>query len=239
MKRIFTLLVFFTVLLAAFADAATRVTISASSKYNLRVLVDGQVYNDRNSNYEDDIVINNLRPGYHSIKIYQLARNSNPRPRMNGYGTLLYEGNVYVKQQYHIDITINRFGKAFVDERAMTGGYDNDRWDNDGWDNNNGGWGNGQAMSSRNFEQLKVTLVRENFDNSRLTLAKQSIAANLFTSVQMKELANLFAFDASKLELAKYGYNYTTDKQNYFILNDVFTYSASKEELARFIRQQR
>jgi len=241
MKRIFTLVLVFTFVLAAVADAATRLTISANTRYNIRVVIDGVMYNEKNNSGDGDIVLTNLRPGYHNVKVYQQGRYNGQRNRQNSYGQLLYEGNVYVKQQYHVDITINRFGKAFIDERSITGNYDSDDndWnDNGGW-NNNGSWNNRQAMNARSFEQFRVSLARESFDNTRLALAKQTIASNLFTSEQMKVIVNLFAFDQSKLEVAKYGYDYTIDKQNYFLLNDAFAYSNSREELARYIQQRR
>ncbi|HAO04384.1 MAG TPA: hypothetical protein DCQ15_06815, partial [Chitinophagaceae bacterium] len=36
---------------------------------------------------------------------------------------------------------------------------------------------------------------------------------------------------------AKYDKPFTTDRNNYFLLYDTFTYSSSKEALAKFIRE--
>ena len=49
----------------------------------------------------------------------------------------------------------------------------------------------------------------------------------------------LFTFENNRLEIAKLAYNKTIDKNNYYQLNDALTFSNSKEELARFIRQSR
>ena len=49
----------------------------------------------------------------------------------------------------------------------------------------------------------------------------------------------LFVFESNKLEVAKSAYRKTVDKQNYYQLNDALTFSSSKEELARFIRESR
>src|SRR5437868_9143207 len=84
--------------------------------------------------------------------------------------------------QYFVDIVINRFGKAFIDEQLMTAGNyygddDDDDWgndDNNNNNNNNSGYGNyGRAMSAPAFDQFKQSLQNESFDQSRLSMAKQ------------------------------------------------------------------
>lgn len=94
-------------------------------------------------------------------------------------------------------------------------------------------------MDNRDFNQAKETLRNEWFENTRVTSAKQIISANYFTSQQVKELLQLFTFENNKLELAKLAYSRSTDRNNYYLVNDVFTYSNSKDELARYIRDFR
>ncbi|MDB5201759.1 MAG: hypothetical protein JWQ27_1168 [Ferruginibacter sp.] len=233
------------------APPQTKLTINNAGNMQVTVVVDGNTYSSNSrSNYdEDDIVINDLRAGYHNVKVYQQiasrGRGNNRNQR------LLYDANVYVKQQYHVDITINRFGKAFVDEQQLARTYDDNNYgnnngngygngNNNGWGNSNGGYNaNGQVMNARSFEQLKQAMRSESFEETRTTMAKQNIAANLFSASQVKELVMLFNFEANKLEVAKYAYAYTTDKANYYIINEALSFTSSREELARFIQQRR
>lgn len=76
-------------------------------------------------------------------------------------------------------------------------------------------------------------------ENNRITSAKFIIEKNNFTTAQVKEMMMLFTFENNRLEIAKLAYNKTIDKNNYYQLNDALTFSNSKEELARFIRQSR
>lgn len=100
-----------------------------------------------------------------------------------------------------------------------------------------GGYNNGyRPMNDQSFAALKETLARERFDNSRVTIAKQVIDQNLFTVDQVKQLVQMYSFDNYKLDLAKYAYKNTLNKQDYFMLYDVFQFSNSKEDLAAFIR---
>ena len=149
--------------------------------------------------------------------------------------------SVLLKRGFHLDITINRFGKVLVDERRMD---INDEWYNDQddyYDSDNGGWNNGlnNVMNTREFETVKTSLRKEWFENNRITSAKFIIEKNNFTTAQVKEMMMLFTFENNRLEIAKLAYNKTIDKNNYYQLNDALTFSNSKEELARFIRQSR
>lgn len=57
--------------------------------------------------------------------------------------------------------------------------------------------------------------------------------------MQVKELLALFSYEDSKLELAKYAYDYTVDKGNYFMVNEAFSYSSSKESLMDYIKNRK
>jgi hypothetical protein len=66
--------------------------------------------------------------------------------------------------------------------------------------------------------------------------ATQIISTNFFTSEQVKEMLQLFSFENNKLDLAKLAYDKTVDQRNFYVVNDVFSYNNSKDELARYIR---
>jgi hypothetical protein len=240
MRQLFTIAALVIGSLSASAKyGETKLTVSSTGNAPVRVMVDGNRYS---SNGNDGVSIRNLTAGYHVVKVFQKkkTRGGWGGGRNNGGYEVVYSSQVYLKPQYHTDITVNRFGKVLVDEQFMIQGNDDD--DDDWNDNNNGGgWNNGgqQVMNDRVFEQFKQTLRSESFDNTRLTLAKQTMSNNFFTSLQVKEIVSLFSFENSKLDIAKYAYAFTVDKGSYFVVNDVFSYSNSKEELADFIRNKR
>lgn len=235
MKKTFTLLasLFFSVVLFA----QTKLTISAVGNADIRVMVDGMKYTSNGR----DIVINNLKNGNRMVKIFRAGndRGRNSNFRNNGY-QLVYSSSVFIKPQYHVDIIINRFGKAFIDEQMMSGGYndDDDDW---GVDNNDQYYDrySRRAMDKATFDQFKQTLKKESFDDTRLKVARQFVSNNYFNAAQVKEMMGLFAFEDAKLDLAKYAYDYTVDKGNYFIVNDAFAFSASKEELMNYIQNRK
>lgn len=236
MKKTSTL--FTALFFSAILFAQSKLSISASGNADIRVMVDGIRYTSNGR----DIVISNLKNGNHTVKIFRAGNDrnrNNSNNRNNGY-QLVYSNNLFVKPQYHVDITINRFGKAFVDEQLISGGYndDDDDW---GVDNNDQYYDRNsrRAMENNAFQQLKQSIGNESFENTRLKVAKQFIATNYFTTAQVKELVLLFSFENSRLDIAKYAYDYTVDKGNYFLINDAFSFSNSKDALMDYIKNRK
>lgn len=218
----------------------SKLTISATSITNIRVMVDGNKIRANNNT----VLLDNLKEGYHTVKVYRLRNNNRIDP--NGNYQLVYSGNIYLKPRYHVDVTINRFGKAFIDEQHISADYYNED-DNDDWGSNDhyndqqnqGGWNNNEVnrpMNTTTFTQFKQALRNESFDDTKLAMAKQVIAQNYLTSAQVKEIAGLFTFEDNKLDIAKYAYQYTVDKGSYFIVNEVFVFSSSKDALLKYIQ---
>jgi hypothetical protein len=91
------------------------------------------------------------------------------------------------------------------------------------------------AMKKSNFESAKATISNESFDETRLSTAKSIISGNCLTSEQVLEICKLFSFEGSRLDFAKCAYGKTVDPNNYFKVNNAFSFSSSKDELNKYI----
>jgi hypothetical protein len=201
------------------------------------------------------VSVRDIRPGYHTVRVYREVRKNRGGWWNFGNGNsrqeTIYNSTVNLKNGYHFDIVINRFGKVLVDEHRMDRNGD---WYNEDDDYYNGGRGrnrdqdnhhdnrydnNSRAMSDYDFNQAKETIRQVWFENTRINTARQIIDGNYFNARQVKEILLLFTFENNRLDLAKYAYGNTVDKGNYFVVNEVFTFNNNKEELARYIRDYR
>lgn len=234
MKQIFTLLLGTILSIAAFAYDGVRLTIASVTSNNLQVEIDGRRYNmDRNG-----ISLRDLSAGRHTIRIYRERRGYSVF--RNNRQEVIYNQSIYLKRNYHTDITISRFGKVMIDERRMDR---NDDWydDDDGWDRRNRRNEDDDrryrsGMSQHEFSQSIETLRREWAEVNRLKMAKQIIDRNYLTSYQLKEMMQLFTFEHNKLDLAKSGYSKVSDKQNFHVVYDALSMRSSREELERMVR---
>jgi hypothetical protein len=241
MNKTFTLLISFLLLAASGFALENRLTISSNSNTSIRVLIDGRAYQPDNARSEREISLTDLRPGIRNIKIYMENNPGRSRPGYNNRADrnmqLIYNANLYIRDGVDVDLSINRFGKVFIDEQVLDRTYGN----NNRYDDEYGGgdWNRGnQPMNDRAFLQLKQSLAREQFEDARLNIAKRAINS-FVSSSQVKELMAQFNFENNKLDLAKYCYRFATDKQYYYSVADGLNYSNSKNELMRFIQQQR
>ena len=253
MKKIYTILAGSLMSLLSFAGGGygvSKLSVTYAGSDNIKISVDGYNYNGGNNS----VMVDNLQPGYHTIKVCKDRRSRGWNFFGRNRDEVVYSNSIYVKPGTFVDIMINRFGRALVDEQRLDyygnwgnndNPYDrdhpNDDRGNGNNNDNNGGWNNGygNVMSDREFNDVKDQITKEWLENNRLISAKTIMDKNNFTTQQVKELMLLFTFENNRLEVAKYAYRKTVDKQNYYQLNDALSFSSSKDELARFIRESR
>lgn len=94
---------------------------------------------------------------------------------------------------------------------------------------------NAYAMSSSNFSSALTTVKNQGFDETRLKTAKQIAQSNCLNTSQIAEICNVFGFEETKLSFAKFAYDYCTEPNNYFKINNVFSFSSSSEDLSEYI----
>jgi hypothetical protein len=95
-----------------------------------------------------------------------------------------------------------------------------------------------EPMTGDRFSVATQTIKNGSFDATKLSIAKNIIRENYFTTDQVMELCKLFSFDDSKLEIAKAAYAQTIDRNNYFKLVNLMSFSSSKDDLNNFIGSQ-
>lgn len=201
--------------------------------------------------------LKNIRPGQHYVEIKK------KKPNRNGNGFFvktLYKGKINIPARKKVFVRVEgknqlRF-RFFKKNRGNSshgnngGHYGNNNWGSDcSSSNGNGGYygestfGNGgfdnhfqsNLMSANRFNQLIRMLGNEHFDDVRLDIARQAIASNDLTSNQVSMIMNKFTFESAKLKFAKLAYIRTVDRENYFMVNNQFTFSSSVSELNNFI----
>ena len=140
------------------------------------------------------------------------------------------------------DRTWNNRDSRWGDRDSRNGGYgDNGGYGSNGGYGNNGSYGSGsvgRTLSDRDFENVLSNISRERSENNMMRSATQIINTNYFSSEQVKEMLQLFSSENNKLQLAELAFDKTVDQRNYYVVNDVFSFSSSKDELARYIRMK-
>jgi hypothetical protein len=98
--------------------------------------------------------------------------------------------------------------------------------------------GNGnctRSMDAASFDKAKQSIESKGFDDTKLSTAKQVAKANCLTTDQILVIMKFFGFEDSRLEFAKYAYDYCFDQNNYYTVSEGFTFDSSTEELNEYI----
>ena len=139
MKIIFTLLLSTIFSLASLAYDGTRLTVTSISHNKMFVEVNGRRYNlDGNT-----VSIANIRPGTHTVRVLREMKRKTGWGINNGNRReeVIYSIRATLRDGFHFDILVNRFGKVMIDERRIDPNddwytdddYDNERRDDRNW----------------------------------------------------------------------------------------------------------
>ncbi|GAA4064225.1 hypothetical protein GCM10022389_06290 [Flavobacterium cheonanense] len=90
-------------------------------------------------------------------------------------------------------------------------------------------------MSTADFQRAKSSVEKQSFAETKMKVAKQFTTSNCLSTDQIIEIVNLFSFEENKLDYAKFAYSKCVDKNNYFMVNDAFSFSSSTDELTEYI----
>jgi hypothetical protein len=90
------------------------------------------------------------------------------------------------------------------------------------------------TMNDSDFNNLKGSVKSKSFEDSKLTTAKQALKNNCMSTKQIMDIMQTFSFEGSKLDFAKAAYSKCSDQNNYYLVNDAFTFESSIDELNDF-----
>jgi|GEM_PF-6292820 len=79
---------------------------------------------------------------------------------------------------------------------------------------------------------------KTSFEATRITTAKQVIQNNCLLTPQVKDILRTLSFEQSRLEIAKFAYDFTVDQRNYYTINDVFQFESTISQLDEFMKSK-
>lgn len=102
----------------------------------------------------------------------------------------------------------------------------------------NGDIGCEWPMTDGDMDAMKRSVSSKDFEDSKFTIAKQATRSKCLKASQVAEIMRLFDFEETKLDYAKYAYDYTYDQDNYYLVNDSFEFEFTIDELNEFLESK-
>lgn len=212
--------------------------------------------NDNNGN-ANTVNIGSLQAGNHTIVINEMRVSIFGRQKP----VQIYNSVLFFKPGVETLITVDNNSQVSITERAFNNNGNNNgngrghgygrkknkykRYNSDdqgqSYPNNfpSNYPGNYRQISAYDFSMLKQYVQKEAFDDRKISIAKQAASTSYFSTAQVRDLMSAFSFDDGKLDVAKYFYNRTIDRNNYYQLTDVLSFSSNKDELLNYIKRTR
>lgn len=91
------------------------------------------------------------------------------------------------------------------------------------------------ALTDDDAAAMKTQIKSEPFPDDRLTKAQNLSKDRCFQAHQVVVIMSAMTFEDNKLEIAKFLYNKTENKNDYEMCVDALTYGSSKDELRNYI----
>ena len=95
------------------------------------------------------------------------------------------------------------------------------------------------AMSDGDFETYLNAVRNKAGDQTKMSIAQQGLFRRQIRCNQVLQVMKIFSFESSRLDFAKFAFDYLCDPQNVYQLNDGFTFSSSVSDFEQFLRTKR
>lgn len=238
MNKIFTLLVFtFSIIQLSKADSEFFIKINNTGNYTV------YLNNEAQKTKKGIVRFFDLNPGYYSLRI---VSQNYWMPQTIFQDNIQIQNGFRYAAEFQKNYGLNMIAQIpyvqnnwFIDNLITSNFPNHNHYPNNNYPNynypGNFGW---NQMDNATFESLIQTVKNTSFDADRVEIIKNAVKANNISSAQVMELLKQVSFEDNRLELAKYCYSQTYDKQNYFQVNNVFSFSSSISALNKYIAQQ-
>ena len=89
------------------------------------------------------------------------------------------------------------------------------------------------------MNDLKERVDLRMFNDGKVQLISSVLQDRTYTTAQVRTMLSWLSFDDSKLQLARMAYANVMDKQNYWKLEDAFSFSSTKEHFSEYLTARR
>ncbi|MCX2740481.1 DUF4476 domain-containing protein [Pontibacter anaerobius] len=247
------LLPFLFVLLALPVWAQSSIlTFTAERGEYFQVEIDGRLVNRTATNF---VRLDHVRPGKHYIELRVRSRHGMYKM---GQKVVLPHG---VEASYGVR-TIGRSGKAYLqlisevplrpvvvpvprprypdhhrhDDHCGHDRYD-DRYDDRYRDDYYGSCRN--LLSGRELDRAIEAIRHRDFESTKLSIARDALRGNSIMADDLKRMLRQFDHESTRVEFAKYAYDYLCDQEHFYYIYDEFKFDSSVRELEDYARRRR
>ncbi|MEJ8757620.1 DUF4476 domain-containing protein [Pontibacter sp. H259] len=225
---------------------ASVLTFRAPAGEAFYLKLNGKLVNHTASNF---VRVDYLRPGKHYVEVkvrgryrdYQLGTKVYARQGFEtNYGITVSERKGVLKLRLLSEVPLLPPPPVVVPPivpypaepyRPAPPRYDDDRYDNrDRCD---------YLMSRQDVDRLADAMKSRSFESTKLTIAREALRNSSILAEDLKYILQQFDYESTKVEFAKFAYDYVCDRERFYYVYDIFKFDSSVRELEEYTRRRR
>ena len=225
MKKLLNLIIvsllFFSVANAQRHSSSSALTIRMWDRAFMNVTIQERGYEAPRGVFEK----HSIRPGEHHITIARRVGN-------HGMLRIIYRGYIHIPRNTHVIAKVNRNNQLVVLEKRYIGqGYSY---------NERKHYQPNQNRRSHHYNMINISAVtgsmnRASFESDKLIIAKQALRGKNIYAEGVERIMRHFSFESARIEFAQFAYQHCIDPENYYRVNDAFSFSSSIRKLDEYI----
>ncbi|MCC9165293.1 DUF4476 domain-containing protein [Pontibacter harenae] len=93
-------------------------------------------------------------------------------------------------------------------------------------------------LTSYDMDRLIESMKSRSFESTRLSIAREALRNASILSEDLKFLLDQFEYESTRLEYAKFAYDYVCDKERFYYVYDALKFDMSVRELEEYTRRR-
>lgn len=93
-------------------------------------------------------------------------------------------------------------------------------------------------MASDQFQRALQAVNAKPFREEKMETAKLATKGKCLSNAQIRAMAGSFSFEDQTLDFVKYAYDLSTEKSEYYLLEDIFRFMSSREDFMSFLKSK-
>ena len=89
-------------------------------------------------------------------------------------------------------------------------------------------------MTGQEVDRLVQIMRSRDFESTKLSIARDAVRNGSILAEDLKRVLQQFDHESTRVEFAKYAYDYVCDKEHFYYIYDLFRFDSSVQELERY-----
>ncbi|MBC5994225.1 DUF4476 domain-containing protein [Pontibacter cellulosilyticus] len=89
-------------------------------------------------------------------------------------------------------------------------------------------------MTGHEVDRLIQTMRSRDFESTKLSIARDAVRSGSILAEDLKRVLQQFDYETTRVEFAKYAYDYLCDKEHFYYIYDLFRFDSSVQELEQY-----